>query len=195
VTGTPSAEASPARTTSSAEYLVRGIKRHKWVAFIALALLVIASAASYFFFPQSHQSIESLAVLPFANVGADPNTEYLADGIPESISNSLSQLPHLKVMSRTSVFSFKGREVNAQEVGQKLGVRAVLTGRVAPRGESLAINLQLVDARDNRLIWGQQYNRRLADVFAVQERICSVPLAIARRRLQKIAIMRSLTRV
>jgi serine/threonine-protein kinase len=109
--------------------------------------------------------------LPFANIGADPNTEYLADGIPESISNSLSQLPRLKVMSRNSVFSFKGREVNAQEVGQKLRVRAVLTGRIAQRGESLTINIQLVDARDNSLIWGQQYNRKLADVFALQEEI------------------------
>jgi serine/threonine-protein kinase len=113
--------------------------------------------------------MDSLAVLPFANVGADPNTEYLADGIPESISNSLSQLANLKVMSRNSVFSFKGRESNAQEVGQKLGVRAVLTGRIAQRGEGLTINIQLVDARDNSLIWGQQYNPKLSDVFAVQE--------------------------
>src|SRR5262245_48041141 len=171
VMGAPSAEISPARTTSSAEYLVSGIIRHKLWSIIALVVLVIASAALYSFYPKSNQSIESLAVLPFANVGADPNTEYLADGIPESISNSLSQLPHLKVMSRNSLFSFKGREINAQEVGQKLGVRRVLIGRVAQRGESLAINIQLVDARDNSLIWGHQYNPKLADVFAVQEEI------------------------
>jgi serine/threonine-protein kinase len=107
--------------------------------------------------------------LPFVNVGADPNTEYLSDGIAESLINSLSQLPHLKVMSRNSVFRYKGREIDVPEVGQKLGVRAVLTGRVAQRGESLAISIELVDTRDNSQIWGQQYNRQLADVFAVQE--------------------------
>src|SRR5215510_6500235 len=97
VMGAPSAEISPARTTSRAEYLVSGIIRHKLGATIALVVLVIASAALYFFYPKSNSSIETLAVLPFANVGADPNTEYLADGIPESIINSLSQLPKLRV--------------------------------------------------------------------------------------------------
>src|SRR5262249_39680087 len=112
VMGAPSTEISPARTTSSAEYLVSGIIRHKLWAIIALVVLVIASAALYTFYPKSNQSIESLAVLPFANVGADPNTEYLADGIPESIINSLSQLPELHVLARSTVFRFKGRDVD-----------------------------------------------------------------------------------
>jgi TolB-like protein len=111
----------------------------------------------------------SIAVLPFVNASAEPDAEYLADGIPESIIDNLSQLPNLKVMSRSSVFRFKGKETDAQEVGQKLGVQVVLTGRVAQRGDALAINIELVDARDNRQLWGQQYNRRLADVFALQE--------------------------
>src|SRR5206468_862788 len=108
VTDARSTEAIPGRTPS---IWVSKIKLHKLGVIIALAILVITSAAAiYFFFVQSRKSIESLAVLPFANVGADPNTEYLADGIPESIINSLSQLPKLKVMSRNSAFRFKGRE-------------------------------------------------------------------------------------
>ena len=117
--------------------------------------------------------IDSVAILPFVNANADPNTEYLADGIPESIINSLSQLPGLKVMSRNSVFRFKGQQTDAQEVGQKLGVRAVLTGTVTQRGDGLAISIELVDVRDNSQIWGQQYRRKLADVFAVQEEIAT----------------------
>jgi serine/threonine-protein kinase len=140
------------------------------LAYGALALLVLASAAiSLYVLIGGAKPIDSIAVLPFINTNGDPNTEYLADGIPESISNSLSQLPNLKVMSRNSVFRFKGSEADAKEVGQKLGVRAVLTGRISQRGESLAINIELVDARDNSQIWGHQYNRRLADVFAIQE--------------------------
>ncbi len=161
------------RTVSSAEYLVSGIRRHK-VPFGALALTLVALISIGFYLlggRGEEKAIESIAVLPFINTNADPNIEYLADGIPESIINSLSQVPQLKVMSRTSAFRFKGRETDAQEVGQKLGVQAVLTGHVAQRGDGLLISIELVSARDNRQIWGQQYNRKLADVFAVQEEI------------------------
>ncbi|MFY9608028.1 MAG: protein kinase [Blastocatellia bacterium] len=161
------------RTASTVAHLVSGINRHRRAVVITLATLVLAIAtlASVFYFAPDSKPIGSVAVLPFANVDSDPNMEYLADGIPESISNSLSQLPNLKVMSRNSVFRFKGQETDAQEVGQKLGVRAVLTGRVTQRGDGLAISIELVDVRDNSQIWGQQYNRLLADVFAVQEEI------------------------
>ncbi|HSB08702.1 MAG TPA: protein kinase [Blastocatellia bacterium] len=115
--------------------------------------------------------LDSVAILPFFNANVDPSSDYLADGIPESIINNLSQLPGLKVMSRNSVLRFKGQQTDAQEVGQKLGVRAVLTGSIAQRGENLAISIELVDVRDNRQIWGQQHTRKLADVFALQEEI------------------------
>ncbi|HXI94241.1 MAG TPA: protein kinase [Blastocatellia bacterium] len=158
---------SGARTTQRV-VLGRGDHRRRAVVVaLAVSLLALGSIELYLLAGRS-PAIDSVAILPFVNASADPNMEYLADGIPESISNSLSQLPHLKVMSRNSVFSFKGREINAQEVGQKLGVRAVLTGRITQRGDGLAINIELVDVRDNSQIWGQQYNRRLADVFAVQ---------------------------
>jgi len=117
------------------------------------------------------QAIDSLAVLPFVNAAADPNTEYLSDGITESLINSLSQLPKLRVMSRSSVFRYKGRETDSQAVGRELKVQAVLTGRLVQRGENLSLSAELVDARDNTHIWGEQYNRKLADTQAVQQEI------------------------
>ena len=129
----PDTAGAAVRTVSSAEYLVSSIWRHK-VAFGALALALVALISMGFYLlggRGEEKAIESIAVLPFVNTNADPNIEYLADGIPESIINSLSQVPKLKVMSRTSAFRFKGRETDAQEVGQKLDVQAVLTGHVA----------------------------------------------------------------
>jgi len=114
---------------------------------------------------------KSIAVLPFENQNRDPDTDYLCDGIPESIINSLSELPKLKVMSRNSVFHYKGREADAQTVGKELKVQTLLTGRVRQRGDSLTIGVELINAQDNSQLWGQQYSRKLADVFAVQEEI------------------------
>jgi len=110
-------------------------------------------------------------VLPFENQNRDPDTDYLCDGIPESIINSLSELPKLKVMSRNSVFHYKGKEADAQTVGKELKVQTLLTGRVRQRGDSLTIGVELINAQDNSQLWGQQYSRKLADVFAVQEEI------------------------
>jgi eukaryotic-like serine/threonine-protein kinase len=115
--------------------------------------------------------IHSVAVLPFANAGADPNIEYLADGVTDGIISSLSRVPELRVMARSTVFSYKGKETNAQKVGQELNVDAVLTGRVAQRGDTLTIQTDLVSVADGSELWGQQYNRRVADLLNVQEDI------------------------
>jgi TolB-like protein len=112
-----------------------------------------------------------LAVLPFTNAGGDPNTEYLSDGITESLINNLSQLPNLTVMSRNSVFRYKGQEADAQAAGRDLKVQAVLTGRMVQRGDTLSISAEFVDVRDNSHIWGERYDRRLSDILAVQEEI------------------------
>ena len=162
-----------ARTTSSAEYLLSELRRHKVGAAAVLAVLLVLLAGVVYvgYFTGSNKAIDSIAVLPLVNASNDPNVEYLSDGIAESIINSLSQFPNLKVMSRGSVFRYKGREVDPQTVGNELNVRAVLTGRVVQRGDSLSVNVELVDTRDNSQIWGQQYKRNLADVFAVQEEI------------------------
>jgi adenylate cyclase len=116
-------------------------------------------------------AIDSIAVLPFVNVAGDANLEYLSDGIAESLINNLSRLPHLKVMSRNSAFRYKGRETDTQTVGRELNVQAVVTGRVAEREDMLSISVELVDARDERHLWGAQYNRQSADIFALQETI------------------------
>jgi serine/threonine-protein kinase len=116
--------------------------------------------------------IDSLAVLPLTNADSDPNTEYLSDGITESIINSLARLPKLRVMARSTVFRYKGREVDPREVGRELGVRAVLVGRVMQMPEDrLVIKTELVDATDGALLWAEQYNRKLTDLFAVQDDI------------------------
>jgi len=145
------------------------LNRMTWLAGAAVALLLSA----ILLWVWSHQSgaIRSIAVLPFVNVGADPNTDYLSDGITESIINSLSQLPNVSVMSRSSVFRYKRPDVDPQAAGRDLKVQAVLAGRVTKRGDQLAVSAELVDTRTNHQIWGDQYNRKLTDVMAIQEEI------------------------
>ncbi len=123
--------------------------------------------------PRSRKTFDSIAVLPFENATADPNTEYLSDGITESIINSLSRLPKLRVMARSTVFRYKGQIPNPQKLGSDLNVRTVLTGRVVQRGDSLIIGTELVDVANGWRLWGEQYNRKLADVVAVQEEIAN----------------------
>lgn len=137
---------------------------------VALAAL-LALAAWLTMLRGRGEVIDSLAVLPFVNVSADPNTEYLSDGISESIINSLSQLPNLRVMARSTVFRYKGKDTDPQKVGQELRVRAVLTGRLLQRGDTLIVQTELVDAEKGSQLWGAQYNRPVADVLAVQEDI------------------------
>jgi TolB-like protein/tetratricopeptide (TPR) repeat protein len=112
--------------------------------------------------------IHAIAVLPFVNVGADPNIEYLADGVTEGIISSLSRVPELRVMARSTVFSYKGRDINAQKVGKELNVDAVLLGRVTQRGDTLMIQTDLVNVADGTELWGDQFNRKVADLIAVQ---------------------------
>jgi len=160
-------------TTSSAEYLVSEIKRHRRGAALAAAAVLIAVAAlAYFFYPTSGgEAIDSVAVLPFVNVSGDPNTEYLSDGISDSVINSLSRLPKLRVISLNSVLRYRGKQIDSQAVGRELNVRAVLMGRMTQRGDGLAISTELVDVRDNSRLWGGQYNRKLSDIFEAQEEI------------------------
>jgi serine/threonine-protein kinase len=157
---------SGAKTSGQSEKQTR---RFVWLGTILLVL--VAGTIGYVSFFGKHQSIDSLAVLPFQNVGADPNTEYLSDGITESLINTLSQLSNLTVMSRSSVFHFKGKEVDPQKAGKELGVKAVLVGRVTQRGDDLQISTELVDVSNNSHIWGEQYNKKLSDILTVQEEI------------------------
>jgi serine/threonine protein kinase/tetratricopeptide (TPR) repeat protein len=117
----------------------------------------------------SKKSIDSIAVLPLANAMKDPESEYLSDGITEGIINKLSQLPKLKVMARSTVFRYKGRDADAQTVGRELHVRAVLSGRLQHIGDRIVISVELVDSLDGAQRWGETYNRRLADLVELQE--------------------------
>jgi serine/threonine-protein kinase len=144
---------------------------------LASSLLLIGAVSSYFYLNRSRPTvtdktpIDSIAVMPLVNASADPNAEYLSDGITETIINSLAQLPELRVMARSTVFRYKGREVNPQEVGRDLNVRAVLAGRVLRLGDRLIIRTELVDTRDGAQIWGEQYNRSPSDILVVQAEI------------------------
>jgi DNA-binding SARP family transcriptional activator len=133
--------------------------------------------------PRHGAPTNSLAILPFVNSGGDPDSEYLSDGITESIINMLSQLPQLKVMARSTVFRYKGVEIDPQEVGGRLGVRAVLTGRVLHRGNILNIQAELVEVSDGSQVWGEQYSRNSSDIFEVQEEIAREITAKLRLRL------------
>ncbi|HTF37831.1 MAG TPA: serine/threonine-protein kinase [Blastocatellia bacterium] len=146
-------EVGEIRTNSSAEYLIGELKRHKWVALLITAAVAIA-VAGVAYFSANNRTIESVAVLPFVNTGADPDTEYLSDGITESLINSLSQLPRLTVMSRDSVFRYKGQGVSAQAAGRELKVQVVLAGRVTHRADMLVISAELVEVGSNRQLWG-----------------------------------------
>ncbi|HMY75221.1 MAG TPA: tetratricopeptide repeat protein, partial [Blastocatellia bacterium] len=120
---------------------------------------------------RTSQQIESLAVLPMENAGDDAEMDYLSDGITESIINSLSQLPGLRVVPRSTVFGYKGRQSNPQKTGEELSVHAVLTGRVLQIGDSLIVKTELIDIGRASQLWGEQYRRKLTDIFALQDEI------------------------
>jgi TolB-like protein len=115
--------------------------------------------------------IDSLAVLPFENASRDPEREYLSDGIAGSLINILATVPKLRVMAQSTVLRYKGREIDPQSVGRELNVRAVLTGRIMQSGESLRIGTELVDVATGSQLWGAQYDRKLGDIFAIQDEI------------------------
>ena len=165
------------RTTSSAEYIVSEIRRHKlgallaMAAFIALTAIVVLFVYPRYFTAGSEGAIRSVAVLPFQNLSGNPETEYLSDGISESLINSLSRLPQLKVVARNSSFKYKGQEIDVREVARALGVEGVITGRVVERGGNLQISVEIVNAREGIQLWGEQYSRRATDLQAVQSEI------------------------
>jgi serine/threonine-protein kinase len=167
--------ADVAHTTSSAEYVVNEIKSSKNKLIIGLVVLLLASIGlGYWFFANrssSEAQIESIAVLPFVNESSNADIEYLSDGMTESVINNLTKLPNLRVISRNSVFRYKGKETDSAKIGQELNVRSVLTGRVVQRGDNLIISAELTDLLDNKQIWGQQYSRKTTDAFALQQEI------------------------
>jgi serine/threonine protein kinase len=176
----PPQRGTPKIRPSSAEPVFEEIKRHKRGAAIAVAaIIVVLATLAYSFYLKKNaghlattgEAIDSLAVLPFFNESGDPNTEYLADGISDSVINSLSRLPKLKVISLNAVMRYRGKQTDPQTAGRDLSVGAVLIGRMTQRGDDLKISTELVDVRDNSRLWGEQYHRKLSDILSVQEEI------------------------
>ena len=161
--------------------------RSRGSAWVYIVLLGVALAIGSFFLAQNTATRkqtepaakqrgaellpQSIAVLPFDNQNGDPEIDYLTDGLTESIIHGLSQLSQLKVMARSTVFQYKGKEVDPRKVGHDLGVGSVVMGRLLQQGDNLTIRTELVSVSDGTELWGQQYNRKVADVFAVQEEI------------------------
>jgi len=133
--------------------------------FAALALIAFRGPRPV----ESSATINSLAVLPFTN--SDPSTEYLSDGITESLIENLSQLPDLKVKSSSTVFHYKGRAADPQAIGRELGVHALLSGSIVQRGDELAVSVELIDVRDDSHIWGERYGRKVSEVVALPQQI------------------------
>jgi serine/threonine-protein kinase len=160
--------------STNASGAVFALKQRKSAILIAAVVLVVGALAafgvwSYLHARSTEVAVESIAVIPFAS--NDPNAEWISDGLTESIINNLTQLPNLKVIARSSVFRYKGKEVDPLVVGRELGVRAVLTGRMLQRDDTMVISAELIDIRDNKQIWGEKYQRKLADMLAVQRDI------------------------
>jgi eukaryotic-like serine/threonine-protein kinase len=162
------------KITSSDSAKPRWSLRTIGISSLASASVIALVAAGVFYFRGSARPrINSVAVLPFANTSGDPNTEYLSDGITEGVIDRLSGLPNMKVISRTSAFRYKKREIEPQKVAKELGVDALVTGRVVQRGDDLSVSAELVDAREDKQLWGEQYSRKLADVASVQQDIAT----------------------
>ena len=156
--------ASPQRTPK---------RRMLWVV-LAASIVAIGLAGGgtwYLRFGRAAQ-IDSIAVLPFTNAGGDANTDYLSDGITESLIANLTHVPDLKVKSRNSVFRYKGKDVDVQKVGNDLGVAALVSGRVVPRGDSIEVSAELTEVRDNTEIWGQHYSGKSTEHHLIAAADC-----------------------
>lgn len=177
---------TPNTRASSAEYVVSGIKQHKLAAVAVVAVLVVGAAVLFLFLRgrENTASIQSIAVLPFENRSGSPDTEYLSDGLADSLIYRLSQLPNLKVSPTSSVMRYKGKETDVAGIAKELQVDAVMSGRLMQRGDDLSISVQLIDARSGKLIWAEQYERKMSDLLATQREIAS---AIAQRLQLKLA--------
>jgi serine/threonine-protein kinase len=158
---------------SSAEYIFFKIKQHRTAAVLLsiIVLAIIAVGLWFLRYSPTAASIDSIAVMPFVNGSGNNDMEYLSDGITESLINSLSQMPKLSVKARSSVFTYKGKDVSPQQVAKDLSVQAILNGRVVQRGEQVLLSIELVDARTGNQLWGEKYIRRSTDLLSLQSEI------------------------
>jgi serine/threonine protein kinase/Tfp pilus assembly protein PilF len=151
--------------------LPRAFRDSRIVIVMAVVLLGLLAAASYAIIKStlSADRIDSVAVLPFVNASGNPNSEYLSDGLTDSITDSLSQLPELQVVAHSTVFRYKGKNIDPLAVGRELHVRGVVTGQLIQRGNTVVVRASLTDVKRGTQVWGQQYDRNLSDVVALQK--------------------------
>lgn len=139
----------------------------------AIAFAVALAAGTYFIFGKKSAAFDSIAVLPFENQNNDSETEYLADGLTETIINDLTSISSLRVISRNSVYRFKGKQLDLATVAKELGVPVVLTGRILQRRDNLVVSVELVDVGKNKQLWGEQYSRSVADLQTIEQEIAT----------------------
>ncbi|MDX6710813.1 MAG: eukaryotic-like serine/threonine-protein kinase, partial [Blastocatellia bacterium] len=173
--GQAAATHSVTTSTSSLEYAVTQAGSHKFItAIIGVLLVGVILTAGYFAYVSrggSTKQIGSIAVMPFVNESGNADIEYLSDGMTETLINSLSQIPHLSVKARSSVFRYKGKEIDPKKIAAELNVQAILTGRVVQRGDQLTLNLELIDAQTENILWGNRYERKSSELVALQSEI------------------------
>ena len=168
-------QAEIVRRPSSIEHIASEIQQHRSSIGLAVAVVLLAATGfGYWFFvhrSSSARQIESIAVMPFVNDSGNADVDYLSDGMTEMLITSLSQLPNLNVKPRSSVFRYKGKEINPQTIGKELNVQAILNGRVVPRGQDLSVFVELIDVALDKVVWSQHYNRKEADLVSLQTEI------------------------
>ena len=158
--------ASPTRSLSRSAPL-------KLLLLIGGLLIISLALAGYFYFGTRGPAITSVAVLPFEDRSGNTDYEYISDGLAESLIYRLSQLPNLKVSPTSSVMRYKGKPIDAQKIAAELGVDAVMSGRVVHRGDNLTISVELIDARNNHLLWGEQFERKMSELMTTQREIAT----------------------
>ena len=173
--GKTAATQSVTTSSSSLEYAVTQAKSHKLATAIAAVLVIgVIAAIGYFGFLSKSSSpgqINSIAVMPFVNASGNPDVEYLSDGMTETLINSLSQIPNLSVKARSSVFRYKGKEIDPKKVASELGVQAILTGRVIEQDDQLSLSVELIDGQTENTIWGNKYERKGSDLVSLQSEV------------------------
>lgn len=155
---------------SKSQSLSAWVSHHRKVVSLTTAVAAALVILGLIFFYRSPDP-DSVAVLPFTNGAGDANTDYLSDGITESLIDNLIRVPQLKVRSRNSVFHYKGKDVDARKLGADLGVSVLVTGRVVPQGDNIEVSAELTATKDNVEIWGQHYTGKTADIISLQQRI------------------------
>jgi serine/threonine protein kinase/tetratricopeptide (TPR) repeat protein len=174
--GSGTSTAAPAQTSSGSATVPiahASASRKLWIGGAVAGALALAIGGGYYLMHgrAPGEKVTSIAVLPFVNATSDPNNEYLSDGLTESLIGTLSQLPDVKVMARSTVFRFKGKEDDPQQIGKALNVSSVLMGRVTQHGDTVAVQADLVNTADGSEMWGKHYERKMADVTQVQSDI------------------------